>query len=380
MNDVTNQPAEPALGAAVIGTGWGCLTHVPALRAAGFDVRTLVGTNAERTRRRAELSEVPGHTTDLAEALADPRIDAVIVATPPQAHVDVVLAAVAADKHVLCEKPFATSLEDAVRMREAARNKGVVHVVGHEFRWQPHMAATAQTIRSGAIGTPTLLTHVRINGILAGRTATAPDWFQSSGNFGGWPNAELQHVIDEIRMNLGELAWVTALEGQVTEHGWDAAESFLVQFTTASGAMGVVQSSVGAFGPMVNTQRVSGTGGSVWTTAEGAVMLHDGSTERVVEPPAELIDDPSLWPVADRSASLAAENSLSTALSGATRFLRPTQLLHEAFRDRIQGKDRSAWPPLPTFDDGVANTAAHMAVRRSIETGLPQQVPSQVAG
>jgi predicted dehydrogenase len=380
VNDVSSRPRERALGAAVIGTGWGCLTHVPALRAAGFDVRTLVGTNAERTRQRAELSKVPGHTTDLAAALADPRIDVVIVATPPEAHVDVVLAAVAAGKHVLCEKPFATNLEDAVRMRDAARDKGVIHAVGHEFRWQPHMAATAQAIRSGAIGTPTLLTHVRINGILAGRSATAPDWFQSSGDFGGWPNAEIQHVVDEIRMSLGELARVTALEGQVTEHDWDAAETFLMQFTTVNGAMGVVQSSVGAFGPMVTTQRVSGTRGSVWTTAEGAAVLHDGTAQRVLEPPAELTGDPSPGSVADRPAGLAGENTLSAALSGATRFLRPTQLLHEAFRDRIQGKERSAWPPLPTFDDGVANTAAHVAVRRSIETGLPQQVPSQTAG
>ena len=380
MNDVSRRPAGRALGAAVIGTGWGCLTHVPALRAAGFDVRTLVGTNAERTRQRAELSDVPGHSTNVAETLADPRIDVVIVATPPETHVDVVLAAVAAGRHVLCEKPFATSLEDAVRMRDAARDKDVVHVVGHEFRWQPHMAATAQAIRSGAIGTPTLLTHVRINNILAGRSATAPEWFQSSGNFGGWPNAEIQHVVDEIRMSVGELARVTALEGQVTEHDWDAAETFLVQFTTANGAMGVVQSSVGAFGPMVNTQRVSGTKGSVWTTTDGTVVLHDGTAERIVEPPAELTADPTQGPVADRPAGLAGENTLSTALSGAIRFLRPTQLLHEAFRDRIEGKERSTWPPLPTFDDGVANTAAHVAIRRSIETGLPQQVPERTAG
>jgi hypothetical protein len=104
--------------------------------------------------------------------------------------------------------------------------------------------------------------------------------------------------------------------------------------------------------------------------------VHDGAAERVVEPPAELIGDSAQAPSPGRPAGLAAGNTLSTALSGAaTRFMRPTQLLHEAFRDRILGKELAAWPPLPTFEDGVANTAAHIAIRRSIDTGLPQDVP-----
>lgn len=372
-----NNPAQSVrtLTAAVVGTGWGCLTHVPALKATGTEVRTLVGTNSERTKRRAELSEVAGWSTDLDSVLADPDLDIVVVATPPETHVEVVLAAVAAGKHVLCEKPFATQLEDARRMRDAARDRGVVHAVGHEFRWQPHMAATSNAIRGGEIGDPSMVTHVRINGILAGPSATAPAWFQSTGSFGGWPNAEVQHVIDELRTAVGEFATVTALEGQVTEHPWDAAETFLVQFTMENGAMGVIQSSVGAFGPMVNTQRITGTKGSIWTTPEGAVMLHDGNAERALEPPAHLVngDGPKLTNA--QAAELAGDNTLSTALSGATsRFLRPTQLLHEAFRDAVLGRERSSWPPLPTFDDGVTNTAVHVAIRRSIETGQPQDV------
>lgn len=363
-----------ALRAAVVGTGWGCLTHVPAMKAAGAEVHTLVGTDAERTRRRAELSGVPNWSTDLESALTDPDLDYVVVATPPQTHVDVVLAAIAAGKHVLCEKPFATRLEDAVRMRDAARERGIVHAVGHEFRWQPHMAATSHAVRNGEIGDPTMVTHVRINSILAGPSATAPEWFQSSGSFGGWPNAEVQHVIDELRTAVGEIASVTALEGQVTEHAWDAAETFLVQFRTQGGAMGVIQSSVGAFGPMVNVQRLTGSKGSIWTNSEGMVVLHDGTAERIVEPPAHLVYAGE--PIAnDQAAELAGDDTLSTALSGAsTRFLRPTQLLHEAFGDAVRGQERTSWPPLPTFDDGVANTAVHVAIRRSIETGQPEDV------
>lgn len=370
-----NTTRSTSLAAAVVGTGWGCLTHVPALQRAGVEVRTLVGTDANRTRKRADLCGVAGATVDLAEAFEDPGIQIVVVATPPQTHADIALAAIEAGKNVLCEKPFATTVEDAVRMRDAARRFGVAHAVGHEFRWQPHMAATARAVRDGAIGEPRMLTHVRINSILAGPDATAPEWFQSSGDFGGWPNAEAQHIIDEIRTAVGEIAAVTAVEGQVTPHGWDAPETFLVQFTTANGALGVIQSSIGAFGPMINTQRISGTEGTIWSTPEGTVVVHNGAGERVIIPPAHLVahDTPPAPAVA--AAELAGPSTLSHALAGATvRFARPTQLLHETFRDVVLGRRTADWPPLPTFDDGVANTAVHLAIRRSIETGQTQEV------
>src|SRR6266481_2485426 len=57
-----NSSKPPAL---VVGTGFGCRTHVPALRAAGFEVAGLVGADAERTRRRAESSDVPQAFTEL---------------------------------------------------------------------------------------------------------------------------------------------------------------------------------------------------------------------------------------------------------------------------------------------------------------------------
>lgn len=365
------------LGVAVVGTGWGCLTHVPALRAAGFDVRTLVGTNEARTKSRAELSGVSGYTTNLASVLDDVSIQAVVVATPPETHVGVVLDVVEAGKHVFSEKPFATSDEDAIQMRDAARSRGVVNVVGHEFRWNPQNVAMAECIRSGAIGAPTMSTHIRFSGVLAGPSATAPEWFESGGSFGGWTNAEVQHVIDEVRLSVGEFASLSAVEGQSTPHDWDAADTFAVQFTTASGAMGVIQSSIGAMGPRINVQRVCGTKGSVWLEGDETIMLDDGSGERRMEPPEWLESAPSASHPAERVVKdIGGANTLSAALTGATRFFQPTTLLHRTFRDRILGVEERPWPPLPTFDDGVANTAAHSAIRRSIETGQSQDLSS----
>ena len=74
-------------GVVVVGTGFGVLTHLRALRAAGLEARALVGRNPEKTRARAEQFDVPAGLTSLDEALALPDVDAVAIATPRQIEV-----------------------------------------------------------------------------------------------------------------------------------------------------------------------------------------------------------------------------------------------------------------------------------------------------
>ena len=74
--------------------------------------------------------------TSLDEALSLPDIDAVTVSTPPDAHTEPILAAIARGKHVLCEKPFALNAVDGQAMHDAAVAAGVVHMCAFEFRWR----------------------------------------------------------------------------------------------------------------------------------------------------------------------------------------------------------------------------------------------------
>ena len=94
-------------GVVIVGSGFGCHTHLRAIRAAGLTAAALVGRDPGRTRERAERFEIPVATTSLQEALELPGVTAVAIATPPLTHHDLVLEAVAAGKHVVCEKPFA---------------------------------------------------------------------------------------------------------------------------------------------------------------------------------------------------------------------------------------------------------------------------------
>ncbi len=107
------------LGAAVVGTGFGVITHARALDAAGIEVRALVGRDPEKTAQRAALYGIPHAMTDRAEAFGRDDIDVVAVTTPPHTHAEIVLDAVAAGKHVLCEKPFARDVGEAQEMLRA---------------------------------------------------------------------------------------------------------------------------------------------------------------------------------------------------------------------------------------------------------------------
>ncbi len=119
----------------VFGTGFGCLTHVRALQAAGFEVVALVGRDPAKTQERAATFGIPRALTSVEEALRVEGVDAVTIATPPDTHASIVLAAVAAGRHVLCEKPLARDAAEGRTMLAAAEEAGVVHLLGCEFRF-----------------------------------------------------------------------------------------------------------------------------------------------------------------------------------------------------------------------------------------------------
>ena len=86
MTSSSSAEGRPGPGVVVVGTGFGCFTHVRALRAAGFEVLALVGRDVARTAERARLFDVPLACRSLAEALALPGVAAVTIATPPLTH------------------------------------------------------------------------------------------------------------------------------------------------------------------------------------------------------------------------------------------------------------------------------------------------------
>ena len=353
-----------SLGAVVVGTGFGCITHVRALRAAGIDVRALVGRDPERTRRRAEQFGVDTALTSVDDALALHGVDAVTIATPPHTHAELALAAIAAGKHVICEKPFARDTAEAQRVLAAAEAAGIVHLIGTEFRWDAGQATLARTVRSGAIGEPRLVTVMMIVPMLADATAEVPAWWADDTAGGGWFGAHGSQVIDQLRVTIGEFAGVSASLGHVATTARAADEAFTVHFETATGCAGVMQSTAADWGAMVVLTRIVGTRGTAWIEGVGAtVMVADREGTRVVPVAPDLLTG-APEPLPQGVLHTAYDRMIAHGLD-----LGPYTRLAAAFSDLVLGRPIPGDPRPATFADGVAGMAVLDAVRASARDG-----------
>src|SRR5262245_16184422 len=269
--------AEKVLRVVVAGTGFGCFTQVRALRAAGFDVAALVGRDAGKTAERAQRFGVPRALASFEEALALPGVDAGAIATPPHTHAALARAALAAGRHVLCEKPFARDAAEARELLAAAEKAGVVHLLGTEFRFDAGQATMAQALAEGAVGAPRLAIYLMHVPILADPAADPPGWWADAAQGGGWLGAHGSQVIDQIRFALGDFEGVSASLGTLApRRGMTSDDLFVVHFRLRSGLVGTLQSSCGDWGPWLVESRVCGPRGSVWIDGlSAAVHLAD---------------------------------------------------------------------------------------------------------
>ena len=102
-------------------------------------------------------------TTDSQDLLADPKIDAIAIATPVSTHYDLALAALQAGKHVLVEKPMTVSSEQAIRLIEEAQQRNLVLMVDHTFVYTGAVRKMQELVASKAIGDVYYYDSVRVN-------------------------------------------------------------------------------------------------------------------------------------------------------------------------------------------------------------------------
>jgi 2-hydroxy-4-carboxymuconate semialdehyde hemiacetal dehydrogenase len=123
--------------------------HARALATAGCTLQTLVGRRLEPTLSFARAHGFRKWTLELGEALADPAIDAVLVAGPSQSHAEMALASLRAGKHVLVEIPLALDLADAVTVVEEAKARGLKLGVVHPMRFRREHLALIDRLSAG---------------------------------------------------------------------------------------------------------------------------------------------------------------------------------------------------------------------------------------
>lgn len=146
-----------------LNTGWGLIGAstiareymVHAIRAQkGQIVEAVLSTSMDRANAFATDCQIPTAYDSLDALLADPKVHAVYISTTNELHRDQVLAAAAAGKHVLCEKPLALTTNDAIEMVQACRNAGVLMATNHHLRNAATHRKIRELIAQGAIGKP----------------------------------------------------------------------------------------------------------------------------------------------------------------------------------------------------------------------------------
>jgi len=141
------------LKVAILGTGaWG-INYVRALATTpGVELAMVADPDPRAHERVRGISPATECVADADRVLADPAIDAVVIASPAPSHAQLACAALDAGKHVLVEKPFALNVVDATRIAETAQRTSRIVTVGHLMVHHPAVVQLRALIRSGALG------------------------------------------------------------------------------------------------------------------------------------------------------------------------------------------------------------------------------------
>ena len=138
--------------------GAGKIARVHAANAASLEgVRLAAVADVVPEAARALADETGAEALDTESLLARDDVEAVLVTTPPDTHVEVIVAAAEAGKHVFCEKPLAHDVAEARRALEACEGADVLLQIGYNRRFDPSFRAVGERVHAGEIGTPWLV-------------------------------------------------------------------------------------------------------------------------------------------------------------------------------------------------------------------------------
>jgi myo-inositol 2-dehydrogenase/D-chiro-inositol 1-dehydrogenase len=222
-----------AVDVGIIGAGYIGGVHAGVL---GKDARARVASVYDVLSERAEsLARTSGaRVARSVEELLE-ECDAVYVTTPNTRHTELAVAATRTGKHVFCEKPMATSLEEARAVLEAAESSRGVFQVGHNRRFAPVYRMLKQMLADDAPHSA----HVKMN---RGELLN-PEWVGDPSTTGGFLYETTIHMFDMMRFLFGEVRSLTALG---SSHEYPEVDDFSVLFDFRSGLHATLASSADA--------------------------------------------------------------------------------------------------------------------------------------
>lgn len=267
------------LRAGIIGTGFMGAVHSHAVRAAGSTVSAVAGSSqASAEAARAGLGAQAAAATPEA-LIARDDVDVVHVCTPNATHADLARKAIAAGKAVICEKPLATSVDDAAELTDLARQAGVTAAVPFVYRFYPAVREARDRIRAGEAGRLWLLHGSYLQDWLAG--AEASNWRVDS-KLGGASRAFGDigvHWCDLMEFTTGHK--ITRIMAS-TSRAYEQRETggTLSSVATEDGATILFETDNGAAGSLVVSQVSPGRKNRLWFSFDGTEASFSFNQER----------------------------------------------------------------------------------------------------
>lgn len=306
---------------------------IGAMRAQGGQIGWIVSGKTEHAAAYAQKHGIAKSTTDLNEMLADPVIDAVYISSTNEKHMSQALAAIAAGKHVLCEKPLAMNAHDARIMVESAAKRGVVFATNHHLRNAGSHMAIRDLIASGRIGT---VLSMRVHHAVF-LPPHLQGWRINDAGAGGGVIADITvHDADTVRFHLGEDPFEVVAMATSSGMGAGLEDSCMSVWSMPSGTQIMAHESF--------THGFAGTGIEVHGT-EGSIFGRGIMTQRPV-----------------------GEIELVTKAGRETIAYSPHNLYGQAVKRFVEAVEGTGTPAADGWD-GVKSLAVAQAVKQAADTG-----------
>jgi predicted dehydrogenase len=346
-------------GFGVIGVGtWG-ETHLMAYTSTpGARLAAMCDKNEALLEQRRAAYGADLVTGDYRELLASPEVAAVSVVTPDFLHREIAVAACEAGKHVLLEKPMATTVADARAIADAAEANGVTVMVDFHNRWNPALFSLKQSIVGGEMGEPQMLS-LRLNdtlyvptGMLSWAGASSVAWFLAS------------HSLDLVRWLFDdEITRVYSVSRSrvLAARGIDTPDFFQTICELRGGGVAHVE--------------------NCWIMSEAMPTVFDFKAEFIGSEGTAFVDCSSHRMVQKYSRSTLSPFSTSpgTAYPDVAVVLnvqgKPGGFGIESIRHFVDSVVHGT-APIVRPGDGIVNTAALVALHLSAQTGQPVELAS----
>ncbi len=371
MADMTTDVIAPArtLRAGFVGGGFMAAVHSRAARAARAELAGGTSSSADRARDAAERLGFEAAFDTVDALVADPDIDVVHICTPNTTHAAIARAALEAGKHVVCEKPLATSSADAAELVALAAERGLVAAVPFVYRFHPMAREARARVARGETGRLLSVHGAYLQDWLAGR---GDDDWRVDASLGGPSRAFADigsHLVDLTEFVSGDrivrlsASTRTVYDARATNVDIDTEDLVAVVVELASGAVGTLLVSQVAPGRKnALSIELSGVDASVrfeqerpeqlWVGRTDASSVIDRDPARLAPDAARLAVVPAGHPMGYQDAFNAFVADAYAAISGATP----------------EG--------LPRFEDGLRAVRVTEAVLASAASGTWVEVPA----